>query len=327
MASVFFSRPCLGRGICFALAACFLWGLIFVMPRFMAGFSCVEIALSRYLSYGIASGVVFFRYLQSRRHSWAVWKCALYLSLSCSIGYYSCVVLAIRYATPAVCALILGLGPITIAVYGNWREKEGVGRSLVLPALLILVGLVLINVPHLKESSYPLGYLFGLFAGLLALMAWTWYAVANSHFLKAHPEIDAVEWAVLIGLAGLVWVVLFGALLGIFGGDQLQIEKYLTWSDSLRAFLFGALTLGLLCSLLGTYLWNQASLYLPVSLVGQLSIFETVFGLLFVYALEGRFPPYTEAFGIVLFLLAVAYGIRTAVGVNTQSFQPRSERS
>jgi len=32
------------KGIFFVLAACFIWGLIFVIPQFMEGFSSIEIA-------------------------------------------------------------------------------------------------------------------------------------------------------------------------------------------------------------------------------------------------------------------------------------------
>jgi drug/metabolite transporter (DMT)-like permease len=48
---------------------------------------------------------------------------------------------------------------------------------------------------------------------------------------------------------------------------------------------------------------------LPISLAGQLSIFETIFGVLFVYALKEHIPPAIECLGIGLLLSGTAYGI------------------
>ena len=56
------------------------------------------------------------------------------------------------------------------------------------------------------------------------------------------------------------------------------------------SFLIGCATLGLLCSWVGASLWNKASVFLPVSLAGQLMIFETIFGVLFVYMLNQQMP-------------------------------------
>ena len=53
------------------------------------------------------------------------------------------------------------------------------------------------------------------------------------------------------------------------------------------------------------------------SFAGQLTILETVFGLILIYILEQRLPPVVESIGIVLFLAAIIYGIR-------QSAQPHA---
>ncbi len=75
-------------------------------------------------------------------------------------------------------------------------------------------------------------------------------------------------------------------------------------------FLLGSATLGLLCSWVGAFLWNKASLHLPVSLAGQLTIFETIFGVLFFYLLTMTLPSTIEVIGIIILLAAIIYGIR-----------------
>jgi drug/metabolite transporter (DMT)-like permease len=54
-------------------------------------------------------------------------------------------------------------------------------------------------------------------------------------------------------------------------------------------------------------------------LAGQLTIFETVFGVLFVYILQGHLPHLWEGIGIVVLLFAVIFGIRRFVLVPTMN--------
>ncbi len=66
---------------------------------------------------------------------------------------------------------------------------------------------------------------------------------------------------------------------------------------------------GVFCSWMGTFLWNKASESLPVSFAGQLTIFETIFGLLFFYLLQNKLPPIQEIIGVTLMLAAILYGM------------------
>jgi drug/metabolite transporter (DMT)-like permease len=300
------------KGVAFALGACLIWGLIFVVPQFMTGFSSIEIALGRYLFYGIISSLIFLKAKAQGTccHSQSIWIKALYFSLISTIGYYTFVVLALRYSSPAICALILGVSPVTIAFYGNWQQKETSFRSLITPSVLIFAGLVIINIPHLETSSSPSCYLLGLLFSFLSLIAWSWYVVANSKFLKQHPNVHSSDWSTLIGVTTLFWVIVFGILMSVFFENQLHMEKYFKLNNELKKFLIGSAILGLLCSWVGSFLWNQASLNLPVSLAGQLTVFETIFGVLFVYIINQSLPSSMESIGIVILLAAIVYGIR-----------------
>ena len=131
----------LNAGLIYALSACFIWGLIFIVPLFMQGYGAMEIALGTIRHFmGRFSVFIFFK--RRCRYPIAIWLKALYFSLASSFAYYTFVILAVRWASPAICALILGLSPITIALYGNWKEKECSYRSLIIPSVLILAGLV-----------------------------------------------------------------------------------------------------------------------------------------------------------------------------------------
>lgn len=300
------------KGISLASAACFVWGLIFVVPLFMDGFSSFEVTLGRYAIYGILSSFIFLRAWSkgSCRYPMSIWRQAIVFSLAATFGYYSFVVMSVRYSTPDICALILGISPITIALYGNLKEKETSYRSLLLPAVFILLGLSIINIPHILSSPSPSSYLFGLFSALLALISWSWYVVANARFLRQNIEVKSSDWSTLLGVASIFWAFIFGAFFMIFFEDQINLKKCCNFDPNFWRFLGGSLILGILCSWVGAFLWNRASLHLPVSLAGHLTLLETIFGASFAYLINRHFPSWLEAIGIVLLLAAVLQGVR-----------------
>ncbi len=308
------------KGIIYALIACLIWGLIFVVPQFMEGFNSLEVAFGRYFFYGIFSLFIFAR-IKLRgtfNYSFYYWKQALIFSLITTIGYYPFVVLSLRYSSPAICALILGISPITIAFYGNWRLKECDYRSLLFPALMIFLGMILINAPHFINEVFPVSHFLGLICALLALFTWTWYAVANAKILKDHSELTSSDWSTMMGVATLFWVGVFGLFFGFFFKEHIEMDKYFTFDATWIKFIIGAAVLGFICSWVGAYLWNKASTYLPVSLAGQLMIFETIFGLVFVYVIEQRMPPMIEFLGVTILLLSIIYAMRVSFQKNHQ---------
>lgn len=300
------------KGVTFALAACLIWGLIFVVPEIMNGFSAIEVALGRYFVYGVISATLFFHGKSHGKYQYPriVWIKSLYFSLISTVSYYTFLVLALRYSSPAIVALILGISPITIAFYGNWKQKEVPFKQLILPSLLILLGLITINFPYLQEASEPSSFLLGLVFTLISLGSWSWYVVANTQFFKDYPSVHSSEWSTIIGTATLFWVLLFAVVLFIFFPEQLNIDKYFIFDKDLQGFLLGSAILGVFCSWVGAFLWNQASHYLPIALAGQLTVFETIFGATFVYITSHTFPSLTESCGIAILLTAVVYGIR-----------------
>lgn len=297
------------KGIVYALAACCLWGLISVVPLYMKGFTPVEITFGRFLIYGTVSCLFFLKiYFQGRgRFPFSMWMKAIVFSLGCILCDYF-FVLSLRYSNPAISTLILGVSPITIAFYGNWKQKDCNNKSLIFPSILILTGLIVINAPVIIHSASPDSILLGLLFAILSLAAWSWYVVANSAFLKMNLKVNSTDWATLIGIFTLLWVLVLGLIHSILA-EEFDFNKYSIPTKELAIFMFGSIILGIFCSWLGTYLWNRASLSLPVSLLGLMMIFSTLFGLGFVYLYEQHLPAKLELLGIVFLLTAIVYGI------------------
>src|SRR5262249_30173742 len=136
-------------------------------------------------------------------YPFSVWMYAIFLSFLA--GYYLWVVLAIRYASPEICALICGISPITIALFGNWAQKECNFKLLILPSLLMIIGLVMVNVPRLSDTNISPEYAFGLICSFISLASWSAYVVLNSRFLKNNPNIRSNDWATMQGVTTLCW--------------------------------------------------------------------------------------------------------------------------
>lgn len=298
------------KGILCALAACLIWGLSFVVPVFMEDFSSVEITLGRYLFYGIASSFLLLKSIHRVKYPIRTWLHAAFLGFLGSLGYYPFIVLSLRYANPAICALISGITPIAIAFYGNWIKRETSFSNLIVPSLIILAGLVMINLPYISFEDSNVSHLLGVAFAFISLASWTKYAVSNAYFLKANPHIHYGDWTTLIGFTTLLWMSVTIPLTYVFFNDLLPIERYTYWSPELGSFLIGCAMLGIVCSWLANYLWNIASANLPLLITSQLLIFETLFGLLFAYLVEWRLPYLMETLGTMLLVTAIAYGLR-----------------
>jgi drug/metabolite transporter (DMT)-like permease len=146
--------------------------------------------------------------------------------------------------------------------------------------------------------------------GLISLAAWNWYVLSNAKFLKEHPEIPSSDWATLIGLTTLFWVALIVTFSLLFV-EASSVQKFFIFDHSLKKFLIGSCILGFGCSWVGAYLWNKGSQEIPITLAGQLTIFETVFGLIYVYAFHERFPNLWEWSGIIILLYGTYFTLQT----------------
>ena len=85
------------------------------------------------------------------------------------------------------------------------------------------------------------------------------------------------------------------------GAGHVSSAWTLFWGVSL------AVALG--ASVIGNGLWNAASRLLPLSLSGQLIVFETLFALLYGFLHEGRWPRPLESAAIALMLAGVLWSV------------------
>lgn len=291
-------------GVIAGIAAGALWGLTFIAPMMAPDFGAVGISIARYIAYG---GLSLGLLLAARAPLLALLRqhgVTLFLfALTSSQLYFLLMILAVQRIGAAFTALIIGCLPITVPLTGAWRDPALLRR--IAPALLLIAaGLVLIQQPALAglaDWPDPLG----LLCAIAALVSWNYYAVANAGYLARHPDIPAGEWASLTGVMTVAGLPLLLLVLP-FSGESLPP---LAQTESWISLVVMALATGIGSAWISAWLWNIASRALPVALAGQLIVSETVFALLYAFALEQRLPQLHEAAAILLVIGGVMLGL------------------
>ena len=299
-------------GLACGVIAGAVWGGVFLAPKLLAEFTPLQATAGRYLAYGLAAAVLLVPSWKSvmARMDGRDWRDLFLLSLLGNLIYYVGLAVAVQSAGVALASLVIGLLPVTITLVGAPSKKEGPGegtplRRLLAPLALIVAGGVCINLDAFAAAGRAGAgrTLVGLCGALLALAVWTAYAVWNARRLAATPKFNSHEWSLLTGVAtGLLSLVLVVPAFALGGKAHIASAWSLFWGVSF-AVAVGA-------SVIGNGLWNAASRLLPLSLSGQLIVFETVFALLYGFLHEGRWPRPLESLAIVLMLAGVLWSAR-----------------
>lgn len=304
-------------GICYALGACLAWGLVFAIPQLLTQLTPFEVSLSRYFFFGSASAINLFtrkRYL-FKAFSFSIWSQAFMLAGVSTFIHYTALIFGLRDTSPAVATLILSLSPVVITFYASWSSHKGMYKLPKIPLIAIATGLILVNLPLLSfetTSSYmTMRYIFGFGCTIIALLTWTWYIVVNSKILSENSQIVAEDWVTVVGFSTFL-LALFSIALLIFIPEKSPFSLNI-FSSTFLQIILGGLALGIVSSWYGTYLWNQAAKHLPVTFAGQITLFETIFGLLFVFIINQRLPVFMEVFGISLMLCGVFLSYRQII--------------
>ncbi|MGZ5201614.1 MAG: DMT family transporter, partial [Telluria sp.] len=262
------------------------------------GFSPLQLAAGRYLAYGIVAAVLIapsWRRLAGVLTG-AEWRALASLSFWGNILYFVLLARAVQTGGIAMTSLIVGLLPVTVTIVGS-REHGAVPLARLAPSLLLsIAGIVCIAWHAMRPGGS--GSLGGLLCAVGALFSWTVYAVKNSRWLARLDHVSAHEWSLLTGVVTgaeslLLAVPAFVLAPGAHAGAE--------WA------YFGAIVTGVaICaSVLGNAFWNRASRLLPLTMTGQMILFETLFALLYGFIWEQRFPSPAEALAVLLLVAGV----------------------
>jgi drug/metabolite transporter (DMT)-like permease len=297
-------------GVLCGMGAGALWGLVFLAPELARAFSPLQLTIGRYLAYGLISMPLIaprwnrLRRLLSRRD----WLALAWLALTGNTLYYILISTAVQTGGIAMTSLVVGFLPMAVTLIGS-RDTGAVRFAKLAPSLLLcMAGAICIGWQALAApSSEPVSglepgstgtQLVGLGCAIGGLISWTAFAVGNSRTLARLDSISAYDWNLLLGLAtGIQALLLIPAAIAFDSWDQAPID----WLNMASI----SVGLALVASLAGYALWNQMSRLLPLTLVGQMILFETLFALLYGFLWEQRLPTAWETAAFVLVVLSV----------------------
>lgn len=298
-------------GILFAVIADAVWGLAFIIPKLLPDYGAVDITFGRYFTYGIFSVLLILikgkKIFNTMNKS--IWKYAIIFAFCGNVGYYFFLVLSIKLTGATISTLIIGILPISTSLYGNFINHEFSFKKLFPSIGFILIGIIVLNYEsfnNLKDNNFSI---YGILCSFIALCLWTWYAIANARFLKENSKFTAKEWSTITGMGTLCLLPFLVIIMEIFMPKSLNISSIMQFNNSMMFWIF-AIVLGVIVSWSGTIFWNKASNLLPISLVGQMTVGETIFGLTYSFMYELRLPNVGELIGIVMIVGGVLLGIR-----------------
>lgn len=275
-----------------------LWGLVFLVPALLPAFRPLELAAGRYLAYGCVALVLVAPAWKRlcRTLGWRDWRTLLWLSLTGNIVYYVLLASAVQTGGVALTSMVIGLLPVVVTLVGS-RDRNAAPLRRLLPSLLLSAGgLGCISWQSLSQAGHA--SLPGLACALAALLSWTVYAVSNSRAMGRLPAVSAQEWNLLTG-------VVTGAAALLLAVPAMLLPAAARAPAQWLQFAGVAGAVALLCSVAGNGLWNYASRVLPLTLMGQMIVFEFLFALLYGYVWEQRWPTAAEFAATVLLLAGV----------------------
>ncbi|ALK97847.1 multidrug DMT transporter permease [Massilia sp. WF1] len=288
----------LGAGI---LAGAF-WGLVFLTPELTRGFTPIQLSAGRYLAYGAIAAALLARGWRAlaRSLSWREWRTLAWLGFAGNIIYYVFLANAVQLGGVAMTSLIIGLLPVTVTLAGR-RDVDAAPMLRLLPSLALgVAGLVCISWQSLSAPQHGSmqASLLGLLCAVGALVSWTLYAVGNSRALARLKDISAHDWSLLVGVVTGAQALLLAVPAFILHPGAHASSAWL---------FFGGLvtTVAVLCSVVGNALWNHASRLLPLTMTGQMIVFETLFALLYGFIWEQRLPTGLEWLAMALLVAGV----------------------
>ena len=299
-------------GILAGLATGAFWGLTFVAPRAVQPYSEIDLAILRYLAFGMTSLALMLvspRFRPGRMDLKTI-AMAIWLGLSGYVIYYFCVAFSITLAGPAIAPLVIGALPLLLTVYGNWQDRNVAWSRIVMPMLLIASGLIVVNASTLANAPSPQAQqniVLGFLVALGGMLVWFLYAITNARVMRSANAPSLLGWTSLQGLGAMVGILPFVVLAPVLGWSRIP-ELGFGGEAGTRLILWALLT-GILASWVAQYFWSLASSRLPLALSAQMIVSETIFALIYGFAYEGRWPYLTEWLGGSLLIAGVIWGV------------------
>lgn len=303
-------------GFFLGVAACAIWGLIYLVPLMLPQYDPMLIACGRFFVYGLVCLCLLpVQWKTLRTLTRNDWLTALRLVIFGHLVYYWCLASCVSFSGAPLAGMMMAWIPVLVAIIANARAKrdgEGLAWRKLLPPLgLLLAGMVIANWTEFQYYVYELEtptetFVLGIIAGISGLLLWTWYPIRNADWLIAHRRVSPQVWITAQGL-----MVLPVSTVSYFVAAHylLPADASLLGETPLRMVLV-MLMAGVACSWMAGALWNAMSQKLPPALGGQLIVFETIFSVIYAHIWRAQWPTWSMTLGMVMLLVGVVASLR-----------------
>lgn len=295
-------------GVASGMAAGAMWGTVFLAPKVAPEASPLLLSAGRYLAYGLIAALLIAPRWKKvvAGLDWRAWRALAWLSLTGNVVYFIFLVVSVHLAGVAASALIVGMVPIVVALWGLRDAKSPplsrVGPPIAVAALAVgLIGWE--SLTQTQVGAADMGQtLIGLGCALAALVSWSIFAIGNSRWMGHLPSVAAHDWSLLSGVVtgGFALLLAVPAALTSPALDQ----------DVLVGLIGVSLGVAVFASIIGNAFWNQASRLLPLTMLGQMIVFETLFAFIYGFIWEQRGPSLIELLAIALMITSVIWCVR-----------------
>lgn len=279
-----------------------LWGLVFLVPELARDFGPLHLAAGRYIAYGlIATALLLPRWSSALAHLRpADWITLTWLGLLGNTLYYVLLANAVQLGGIAMTSLVIGFIPVLVTAVGSRAAASPPLAGLAPSLLLAAAAATCIGWQALAGTgtAATIPQLAGLLCAVGALVSWATFAVANSRCLARLDRVSAQDWSLLLGIAtGAQAMLLVPAAMFLEpeGHDAVAWTRFLMLSGGIA----------LLSSVFGNALWNRMSRLLPLTLAGQMILFETLFALFYAFLWERRLPEPLEVLAMIFVVASV----------------------
>lgn len=266
----------------------------------LIAYTPVEITLGRFFFYGVVSAAVLIARYRQLALGTTLWARAAVYGFAGNIHFSVLVSFAVQDTGAEVMIPIIGLLRICVSVAGNRSLPAAAWRRLLLPFIMVTGGLCIVLVVQSGVLVQDVRLLWrGVAAVVVTVAVWTWYALSNAQFLRENPLITVAHWSCAIGVATFMLSIAM-ALISSVANNGPDLLHFRHPGQGVLLFVIVAMTLGVGASWLATVLFNRASLALPMGLVGQLIVLETIFGITYACIYKHTVPPVPQAAGMIL---------------------------
>ncbi|WP_257291835.1 hypothetical protein [Endozoicomonas sp. ONNA1] len=311
----------ISRGVVYSLVSGALLGSLIILPEWMSEYTAIELVAGRFAAFGLwISMIVLFRREMIQRARLGDIQKWVWVALLTNVLYYLFLIISIRSLGGVFACILMAALPM---IFQKCFLTRKAGSQLTIPLLLLIGALFLLmsqKFDQVSPDSHEQSMANGLFWLLLASISWL--AGTRIQLLMAieHPDIGPSDRYLLTGLGSML------ALPMIYPLTWLDHPEFTLFSKGVAnidwAYFGGGLLLaGVLATGLARICRRKAVLHNSDSGFYPCTSLEVLFGVLFVFMLEGRIPNAQEwaVIAILVWGMALFYRSRTASQFNTSS--------